>query len=228
MESITEKTAAFIVETVQGEAGVSIASLSYWEKVRKKCNETGTMLILDEIQCGFGRTGKLWAFEHYGIIPDVIVSAKGLGGGMPIGCFIANRETMNVFTENPVLGHITTFGGHPVSAAASLATLQTIHEEQLLEGIEEKQKRFHDLLVHPSIKQIRSKGLMIAVEFESYEVLKPIIDRAIDFGIITDWFLFNDRSMRIAPPLTITLNEITEACERILEAIDQVEVLDKS
>ncbi len=228
LESITEKTAAFIVETVQGEAGVSIASLSYWEKVRKKCNETGTMLILDEIQCGFGRTGKLWAFEHYGIIPDVIVSAKGLGGGMPIGCFIANRETMNVFTENPVLGHITTFGGHPVSAAASLATLQTIHEEQLLEGIEEKQKRFHDLLVHPSIKQIRSKGLMIAVEFESYEVLKPIIDRAIDFGIITDWFLFNDRSMRIAPPLTITLNEITEACERILEAIDQVEVLDKS
>ena len=228
LESITEKTAAFIVETVQGEAGVSIASLSYWEKVRKKCNETGTMLILDEIQCGFGRTGKLWAFEHYGIIPDVIVSAKGLGGGMPIGCFIANRETMNVFTENPVLGHITTFGGHPVSAAASLATLQTIHEEQLLEGIEEKQKRFHDLLVHPSIKQIRSKGLMIAVEFESYEVLKLIIDRAIDFGIITDWFLFNDRSMRIAPPLTITLNEITEACERILEAIDQVEVLDKS
>ncbi|WP_420319301.1 aspartate aminotransferase family protein [Ekhidna sp.] len=219
---ISEETAAFIVETVQGEAGVRHADESYWKAVRKRCSETGTLLILDEIQCGFGRTGKLWAFEHYHIQPDVLVSAKGMGGGMPIGCFISSKEVMNVFTHNPVLGHISTFGGHPVSAAASKATLETILEDGLLKGVEQKEQLFHQLLKHAKIKEIRSKGLMMAVEFESYEVLKSIIDRAIELGVVTDWFLFNDKSMRIAPPLTITEDEIKVACESILQAIESV------
>ena len=222
LDQITKHTAAFVVETVQGEAGVMVGSKAYWEAARQKCDETGALLILDEIQCGFGRTGRFWAFEHYGITPDVVVSAKGMGGGMPIGCFIANRQLMNVFTENPILGHITTFGGHPVSAAASHATLETIIEEKLLEDVQEKMLLFHELLKDPAIKQIRSKGLMIALEFESYQVLKPIIDEAIQLGIITDWFLFNDHSMRLAPPLTITKQEIRLACETILKAIRKV------
>lgn len=219
---IDDETAAIVIETVQGEAGVRHADSSYWKALREKCDETGALLILDEIQCGFGRTGKLWAFEHYDIKPDVLVSAKGMGGGMPIGCFIASKEIMGVFTNNPVLGHISTFGGHPVSSAASLATLKTIQNENLLQDIANKEKIFQDHLKHPKIKAVRSKGLMMAVEFESYDVLKPIIDRAIELGVVTDWFLFNDRSMRIAPPLIITEEEIKKACEIILQAIHDV------
>lgn len=219
LETINEHTAAFVVETVQGEAGVQIASREYWKAAQKRCNETGTLLILDEIQCGFGRTGKMWAFEHYEIIPDVLLSAKGMGGGMPIGCFVANQKLMNVFTDHPVLGHISTFGGHPVSSAASFATLQAIQEENLLEGVEEKAQLFHALLKHSLIKGIRNKGLMMAVEFESFEVVKPIIDKAIELGVITDWFVFNDNSMRIAPPLIITKEQIKESCRIILQAI---------
>ena len=222
LDLITEDTAAFIVETVQGEAGVKVGSTMYWQAVRERCSATGTLLVLDEIQCGFGRTGKLWAFAHYGIKPDILVSAKGLGGGMPIGCFIANREVMSVFTNNPVLGHITTFGGHPVSSAAAHATLKVIHEEHLLDGVDHKEKLFHKLLKHDRIKEVRSKGLLIAVEFESYEILKAIIDKAIEFGLITDWFLFNDRSMRIAPPLIITEDEIEKACKLVIQAIDSI------
>lgn len=220
LDAITDETAAFVIETVQGEAGVKHANKSYWDAVRKRCDETGTLLILDEIQCGFGRTGKFWAYEHYGITPDVVVSAKGMGGGMPIGCFMSNKRLMHVFTENPVLGHISTFGGHPVSAAASLATLQVIQSDGLLDMIEEKEELFHKQLKHPIIKEIRSKGLMMAVEFDSYEVVKPIIDQAIDLGVVTDWFLFNDKSLRIAPPLTITKDEIKKACGIILQAIN--------
>ena len=222
LEIITEQTAAIVLETVQGEAGVKVGSELFWKSVHKKCDETGTLLILDEIQCGFGRTGKMWAFEHYGIEPDILTSAKGMGGGMPIGCFISSQEMMQVFTHNPVLGHISTFGGHPVSSAASLATLQVIQEENLLEGVFEKEQLFHDLLKHPSIREIRSKGLLMAVEFESYDVLKPIIDKAIELGVVTDWFLFNDQSMRIAPPLIVTEDEIKKACKLILKAIDEV------
>lgn len=221
LSSINEHTAAFVVETVQGEAGVRMASTEYWKAVRKRCDETGALLILDEIQCGFGRTGKMWTFEHYDIIPDVITSAKGMGGGMPIGCFIASQKMMNIFTDNPVLGHISTFGGHPVSSAASLATLKAIQEENLLDGIAEKAELFKKLLIHPKIKAIRNHGLMMAVEFESFEVVKPIIDRAIELGVITDWFLFNDYSMRIAPPLTITKEQITESCQLVLQAIEE-------
>ncbi|MFD2200671.1 aspartate aminotransferase family protein [Shivajiella indica] len=220
LDEITENTAAVIVETIQGEAGIRIASKEYFQALRKKCNETGTLLILDEIQAGFGRTGKFWAFEHFDIVPDILVCAKGMGGGMPIGAFIAGQEVMGVFKNNPLLGHITTFGGHPVSSAASLATIQIIQNEKLLEKVDEKAELFKKLLVHHKIKSIRNKGLMMAVEFESFEVLKPIIDRAIEKGVITDWFLFCDDAMRIAPPLVITHEEIEKACNIILEAIN--------
>lgn len=220
LEKIDDRTAGVIIETIQGEAGIRVACKEYFKAVRKRCDETGTLLILDEIQCGFGRTGKFWAFEHFEIIPDIVVSAKGMGGGMPIGAFIANQEVMGVFKNNPLLGHITTFGGHPVSAAASLATIQILKTENLLESVDQKADLFKSLLKHPKIKSIRNKGLMMAVEFDSFETLKPIIDRAIELGVITDWFLFCDDSMRIAPPLTISETEIKEACRIILKAID--------
>lgn len=220
LDKIDDRTAGVIIETIQGEAGIRVACKEYFKAVRKRCDETGTLLILDEIQCGFGRTGKFWAFEHFEIIPDIVVSAKGMGGGMPIGAFIANQEVMAVFKNNPLLGHITTFGGHPVSAAASLATIQILQTENLLESVDQKADLFKSLLKHPKIKSIRNKGLMMAVEFESFEILKPIIDRAIELGVITDWFLFCDDSMRIAPPLTISEAEIKDACKLILKAID--------
>ena len=221
LQKIDSNTAAIVIETIQGEAGIRVACTEYFKALRKRCDETGTLLILDEIQAGFGRTGKFWAFEHFDIVPDIVVCAKGMGGGMPIGAFIANKEVMAVFKNNPLLGHITTFGGHPVSAAASLATIQILLEENLIAQVEAKAALFKSLFVHPKIKAIRNKGLMMAVEFESFEVLKPIIDRAIESGVITDWFLFCDDSMRIAPPLIITEPEIREACRIILEAIDQ-------
>lgn len=221
LEKITTQTAGIIVETVQGEAGVRVADQSYFNALRSRCTETGTLLILDEIQCGFGRTGSFWAFEQYDIHPDILISAKGMGGGMPIGCFISSGEIMGVLRNDPILGHITTFGGHPVSAAASLATLEVIHQEQLLRSIDLKEALFRKLLKHPKIKSIRGKGLMLAVEFESFEQLKPIIDRAIELGVVTDWFLFCDNSMRIAPPLIITGDEIQAACQIILQAIEE-------
>ena len=222
LEKIDSDTAAVVVETIQGEAGIRVACTNYFQALRKKCDEVGALLILDEIQAGFGRTGKFWAFEHFDIVPDIVVCAKGMGGGMPIGAFIANKEVMGVFKNNPLLGHITTFGGHPVSAAASLATIQILQKENLIAQVEEKAALFKKLLIHPKIKGIRNKGLMMAVEFESFEVLKPIIDRAIELGVITDWFLFCDDSMRIAPPLVITEEEIKGACSIILQAIEDV------
>ncbi|PZX54751.1 aspartate aminotransferase family protein [Algoriphagus chordae] len=222
LESIDSNTAAVLVETIQGEAGIRVASKEYFQALRKKCDQTGTLLILDEVQCGFGRTGKFWAFEHFGIVPDILVCAKGMGGGMPIGAFIANKAVMGVFKNNPILGHITTFGGHPVSSAASLATIKILQEEKLIESVEEKANLIKTLLVHPKIKSIRNKGLLMAVEFDSFDTLKPIIDRAIELGVITDWFLFCDDAMRIAPPLTITSAEIHEACAIILQAIEEV------
>lgn len=222
LEHINTQTAAIIIETVQGEAGVRTATYEYWQQLRKRCTETGTLLILDEIQSGFGRTGSFWAFEKYCIIPDILVTAKAMGGGMPIGAFIAPHHLMEVFKNNPILGHITTFGGHPVSAAASLATIQTIQGEQLFLGAETIAQRFIQNLQHPAIKEIRHSGLMMAVEFESFEILKPIIDQAIAWGVVTDWFLFCDNSMRIAPPLIITEQEVDEVCEVILRAIRSV------
>jgi len=218
---ITTETSAIILETVQGEAGIRVADKNYFRALRKKCNQTGTLLILDEIQAGFGRTGKFWAFEHFGIQPDILVCAKGMGGGMPIGAFISSKEIMDVLKENPLLGHITTFGGHPVSAAASLATINVIIDENLTEQVEEKAELFKNLLKHPKIKEIRNKGLMMAIAFDSFDVLKPIIDRCIEGGVITDWFLYRDNAMRIAPPLTISKDEIRMACKCILQSINE-------
>jgi acetylornithine/succinyldiaminopimelate/putrescine aminotransferase len=220
LAKITEDTAAVVIETIQGEAGIRVSCTNYFKALRARCTEVGALLILDEIQAGFGRTGTFWAFEQFDIVPDILVCAKGMGGGMPIGAFIAKKEVMGVFKSNPLLGHITTFGGHPVSAAASLATLRVLQEEQLITKVEEKANLFKSLLIHPRIKAIRNQGLMMALEFESFDVLKPIIDRAIQLGVITDWFLFCDDSMRIAPPLTISSEEIREACSLILQAID--------
>ena len=221
LQDITTRTAAVIVETIQGEAGVRVPENNYLQHLRQRCTEVGTLLILDEIQTGFGRTGTFWAFEQFGVEPDILLCAKGMGGGMPIGAFIAPQEIMAVFKENPILGHLTTFGGHPVSCAASLATLQTIQEENLLQGVPQKAELFKQLLVHPRIKEIRNCGLMMAAEFESFEVLKAVIDKAILNGVLTDWFLFCDNSMRIAPPLTITDEQIREACQIILQSIEE-------
>ncbi|AKQ45874.1 aminotransferase class III [Rufibacter radiotolerans] len=221
LQQITSRTAAVILETVQGEAGVRVPDQEYMQALRARCTEVGALLILDEIQSGFGRTGTFWAFEQCGIVPDILTCAKGMGGGMPIGAFISRQEIMHSLKNDPMLGHITTFGGHPVSCAASLATLQVILEEGLLAQVPAKAARFKERLVHPAIKEIRNLGLMMAVEFESFDILKAIIDNAILKGVLTDWFLFCDNSMRIAPPLTITFEEIDEACVLVLRAIEE-------
>ena len=222
LKHITTKTAAVVIETVQGEAGVVAATKEFLTALREKCNETGTLLIFDEIQCGFGRTGTFFAFERFDIVPDIMTIAKGMGGGMPIGAFISSQKVMSCLTENPILGHISTFGGHPVCCASALATIEVIENESLLKDVNRKAELIKANLVHPAIKEIRNVGLMMAVEFESFDTLKAIIDKAVDNGVLTDWFLFNDKSMRIAPPLTITDSEIKEACEKINKAIQEV------
>lgn len=227
LEKISHQTAAVIIEVIAGEAGVRVPDSAYFQALRQRCTDVGALLVFDEIQTGFGRTGTFWAFESFGVVPDVLLCAKGMGGGMPIGAFISSADIMGVLKNNPILGHITTFGGHPVSCAASLATLNVIRNERLHDTAEVKGQLFRKLLTHPAINEIRGKGLMMAVEFDSFDVLKPIIDRAIqtrqnDVGVITDWFLFCNNSMRIAPPLIITDEQIRQACTIILEAIDNV------
>lgn len=217
--NITEDTAAVFLETIQGEAGIRVPSTNYMQALRKRCTEMGALLILDEIQCGFGRTGKMFGFEHFDIVPDILLLAKGMGGGMPIGAFIASNELMSTLSRNPILGHITTFGGHPVSCAAGAACLSVIQEEKLIESIPAKEKLFRKLLNHPEIREIRGKGLMLAVQLRDSAQLFAAIDRCIENGIVTDWFLFCDSAMRIAPPLTITEAEIAEACAIINESI---------
>ena len=220
---ITEKTACVIIETIQGEAGVREFSKAFLQSLRKRCDETGTLLILDEIQCAFGRTGKLFAFEHYGIEPDILCLAKSLGGGMPLGAFVAPQEIMQSFTHNPMLGHITTFGGHPVCCAAGLAALKfLLREKHLIEDATQKGELLKQLLSHSTIKEVRGKGLLLAAEFESFEFNKAVIDRCIQQGVITDWFLFCDNSMRIAPPLIITTAELMKACDVILNVIASI------
>lgn len=224
LDQITADTAAFILEPVGGESGVRIPDQSYMQAVRRRCTETGTLLVFDEVQTGFGRTGTFWAFEDYGIYPDILVCAKGMGGGMPIGAFMASENVMSVLMENPVLGHITTFGGHPVSCAASLATLQVIQEERLYASARHKGDMIRTALSgHPLVKEVRGKGLMLAAEFESFDLLKAIIDACITEGVVTDWFLFCDNSMRIAPPLIISEEQIEEVCGIILKVLEQFE-----
>lgn len=220
LHRITEQTACVIIETIQGEAGIRVPDISYMQALRNRCNETGTLLILDEIQAAFGRTGKLFAFEHFGIVPDILLLAKALGGGMPIGAFIASNHIMDALKDNPILGHITTFGGHPVCCAAGLAALEVLLDEDLTSGVAEKEALFRKLLVHPAIKQVRGKGLMLAIELENFDLNKKIIDRCIEHGVITDWFLHCSNSMRIAPPLIITHEQINHACAVIIEAIE--------
>lgn len=222
LDLITTKTAAVFIETIQGEAGIKVADKAYFKALRARCTETGTLLVLDEIQCGFGRTGRLFGFEHFDIVPDILLLAKGIGGGMPIGAFISSAEIMSAFATNPILGHITTFGGHPVSCAAGLATLQTIQSENIVAEVEAKGQLFKMLLKHPAIKEVRGKGLMIAVEFDSFETNKKVIDACIKDGLISDWFLHCSNSMRIAPPLIISKEEIEWACEVILKTVAEV------
>lgn len=222
LAKITDQTAAVFIEPVQGEAGVRVADQAFMEALKERCLATGTLLVFDEIQTGFGRTGKMFAFEHYNIVPDILLLAKGIGGGMPIGAFISSAEIMSVLSFNPILGHMTTFGGHPVCCAAGLATLNTLLNENIVADVETKGALFKELLQHPAINEIRGKGLMLAVSFDSFEINKAIIDACIEDGIITDWFLHCSDAMRIAPPLTIKENEIRMACSIIMRNIEKI------
>lgn len=222
LELINRETACVIIETIQGEAGIRVPDVAYMQALRARCTETGTLLILDEIQAAFGRTGSMFAFEHFGIVPDILLLAKALGGGMPVGAFIASNAIMAALKENPILGHITTFGGHPVCCAAGLAALEALLGEKLCDSVAAKEALFRELLVHPAIKEVRGKGLMLAVELESFELNKKIIDRCIANGVVVDWFLHCSNSMRLAPPLVITPKEIRNACGVILKAINHL------
>jgi len=222
LDLITTKTAAVIIEIVGGEAGVRQAPKSYFKALREKCTQMGCLLIIDEIQTGFGRTGTFWAYQQMDMQPDILLTAKGMGGGMPIGAFMANETLMRTLSYEPVLGHITTFGGHPVSCAASLATLNYIQTNNLLASVPTKSGLFKELLVHPIIQEVRGVGLMIAVEMKDFKTVKAVIDTCIENGLITDWFLFCDNALRIAPPLVITLDEIKMACNILLQAMDKV------
>lgn len=219
---ITEHTAAVIIETVQGEWGLRKPHKAWIQAVRKRCTEVGALLILDEIQAAYGRTGHLWAFEAYDIVPDVLLLAKAMGGGMPIGAFIADRTVMHHLAYEPVLGHITTFGGHPVSTAAALAALEELLANDYMSQVPAKEQLFLSLLKHPRIVEVRSAGLWLAVELQSFDEVQQAIKYCVDNGLITDWFLFNDRSLRIAPPLIINEEQIRWACKIILEALDQL------
>lgn len=222
LDAITTNTACVIAETVQAEAGVLPPSPEWIKALREKCTRTGALLVLDEIQTGFGRTGQLWGFEHFDIVPDILLLGKALGGGMPLGAFIANKQLMDTLTGNPVLGHITTFGGHPVCCAAGLAALQALTEEGWINSIKPKEELVRGLLTHPRIKAVRTFGLWAAVEFDSFEWNKKVIDACIENGVLTDWFLFAPNCLRISPPLIISEEQIKKACEVILQACSAI------
>lgn len=221
LQHITHQTAAVVIEVIQAEAGIKIAGKDYFLNLRKRCDETGTLLILDEIQTGFGRTGTLFAFEQYSFEPDILLLAKGMGGGMPLGCFIAPTSIMQVLSHHPPLGHITTFGGHPVSCAASLATLETLLESNYSAAVIQKTALFRQLLQHPTIREIRSAGLMMAIDVGAFDLVLSVVRICLEKGLVVDWFLFNSESIRIAPPLIITEEEIRKACSLLLEALDE-------
>jgi len=222
LDQINDKTACVIVETIQGDAGVRIPDYNYMQALRSRCNETGALLILDEIQCGMGRTGKMFAFEHYNIVPDILTLAKGFGGGMNLGAFISSYEIMQTLTFEPMLGHITTFGGHPVGCAASLASLKALLEDDLLLQVEQKGKLIEKELNHPIVKEIRRKGLMFAIDLEDFEQVGKVVKYCLEHGVITFWFLSCNHSFRLSPPLNITEEEIREACKVIREGFDLV------
>ncbi|MET0299375.1 MAG: aminotransferase class III-fold pyridoxal phosphate-dependent enzyme, partial [Flavitalea sp.] len=215
IDAITSRTACVILESVQAERGVVEPSATWLRALRERCNETGTLLIMDEIQTGFGRTGSLWGFEQYNVVPDVILLGKALGGGMPLGAFVADKKLMDQFTLNPVLGHITTFGGHPVSCAAGLAAFEYLLDKKLHRRVAALNALFHELLDGYDNCRLRSAGLLMALEFESFDVAKKVIDGCLEHGVLTDWFLFAPECMRFAPPLTISKREVKKACEVI-------------
>lgn len=219
LDLISSSTACVIIEPIQGEAGIIIPGDSYLRLLREKCDKTGTLLIFDEIQTGFGRTGHMFAFEKFRVVPDILLVAKGIAGGMPLGAFIADKKLMDCFKTNPVLGHITTFGGHPVSCAAALANLNVILRENLVGSIEEKEKLFRKLLAHPAIREIRGTGLLLALQLRDFSQVQKALDFSLRNGIITDWFLFCDSAVRIAPPLVITSGEIHRACSVLNDAV---------
>ncbi len=223
LSQITSKTACVIVEPIQGEAGVVLPKDNFLSQLRERCSKVGAMLVFDEIQTGLGRTGKMFAFENFNVTPDILVLAKALGGGMPLGAFIASKEIMWSLTNNPVLGHITTFGGHPVSCTAALASINVIIDENLIDTVSKKEKIFREILEkHPLVKEVRSKGLLMALELGSFDKMIKLVKFGVEKGFITDWFLFCDTSFRISPPLTITDEECRLAAELIVKGLDEI------
>ena len=220
LEAITDKTAAVITETIQGDIGIKIASQEFLSALRKKCDETGTLLVFDEIQTGFGRTGKLFAFEHYEVVPDVLLIAKAMGGGMPTGALVADMKLLQVFTNNPILGYISTFGGHPVSIAAAVASLEELIDLEIIDQMDRKEELFLEHLQHPAIKEIRHKGLFFAVDLDDADFVKRVINTAYENGVLMDWFLYNEKAFRLAPPLIISEEEIVNACKIIVDAVE--------
>lgn len=222
LDFITTETACVIAETIQAEAGVIIPEKKWMLALRKKCTETGTLLVLDEIQCGFGRNGSLWAFEQFDVVPDVLLLGKALGGGMQLGAFVSDKKIMNSLTNNPVLGHINTFGGHPVCCAAGKAAMEFLLNEKIIQTVFEKEKLFLEDLHGSKIKNIRSRGLMMALEFESFEQNKKVINALLKEGVFSDWFLFASECLRIVPPLIISENEILKACNAIRKVVSNL------
>ena len=222
LKKISHKTAAVILETIQGGAGFIVPKNDYLKKVKERCEETGTLLILDEIQSGIGRTGKLFGFENFDIVPDILITGKGLGGGMPIGAFISSYENMSLLKDNPKLGHITTFGGHPVISAAALATLKELYQSDLMSEINEKEALFRKLLVHKEIREIRGKGLMLALILKDKKTTDHVILEALNQELLLFWLLFEPNAVRITPPLNISIKEIEKGCAIILNILDSL------
>lgn len=220
-DKITERTACVLLETIQGAAGFLVPDTDYLINLKKRCEEVGALLILDEIQPGFGRTGKLFSFEHFGIVPDILVMGKGMGGGVPVGAFMSSKKIMNTLSHSPKLGHITTFGGNPLIAAASHATLKEVLESGLMNEVDEKEKLYRELLVHPKIKNINGKGLMLAVNLGTPEFTLNVAKKCMEKGLIVFWQLYRNEYLRISPPLTISKEEITEGCKIILDVLNE-------
>lgn len=222
LNQITHKTACVILETIQGAAGFLVPENDYLKKLKNRCEEVGALLILDEIQPGFGRTGKLFAFEHYGIVPDILVMGKGMGGGVPVGAFMSSRSIMETLSYAPKLGHITTFGGNPLIAASSYATLKEVLDSGLMQKVEEKELLFRQLLVHPKIKQINGRGLMLALNLGSPDYTLEVAKGCMEKGLIVFWQLYRNEFLRISPPLTLSTEEIHEGCKIILECLEEI------
>lgn len=221
LEKITQKTACVLLETIQGAAGFLLPDPTYLKKLKARCKQVGALLILDEIQPGFGRTGKLFSFEHYGIVPDILAMGKGMGGGLPVGAFMSSKEIMTSLSHSPKLGHITTFGGNPLVAAACHATLNEVLISGLMEEVDAKESLFRSLLVHPKIKNINGRGLMLAVNLQDPDFTLRVAKTCMEHGLIVFWQLYRNEYLRISPPLTISESEIREGCKILLEALDQ-------